>query len=202
MKVAADSAATRMQDAEGTMNLAKAIVDALTVEYKRLVAYRAEAATRAKAKAEADTAKAELEVLKKTQAMLAELQAEIVEEAVQPMVDRCNELCGDILPAPLAIYGGELGMERNGQFITHRTMSGTEKLLAYCAVSMALAEGAPIRLAVLEELGRLDAVNKVKVMDKICKLQHDGKIDQAILVDVGPLPQSWPPPANFAVVEI
>lgn len=163
---------------------ARSAVSAADVSYKRLVAQRADAAQRARAKDELDRARAESDVWKEAQKLVAALQAELVEAAVGPLVNRANELCGGLLRAPLAMRDGELVMLRPGVGeVTHKTFSGTEKALAYAALSVALGADAPIRLAVIDEVGRLDERNRCKLVAVLCGLVKDGKLDQAVLVD-------------------
>lgn len=163
---------------------ARSKVSEADVQYKRLVAARAEAATRARTEAELAKGRAEEQVWKQVQKLVAELQAKLVEAAVGPLVDRANELCGGLLRAPLALVDGELVMLRKDVgAVTHKTFSGTERALAYAALSIALGSDAPIRLAVIDEVGRLDSGNRRMLVDALCGLVRTGKLDQAVLVD-------------------
>lgn len=176
-----------------------AVADA-DAQYKRIVAERGEAASRAKAVEERDKAKAEASVLKEFLALLGALQSRLVDAAIGPVIARCNELCGGILRAPLEYRDGEIGFAVPTGFVTHRTMSGTERALCYCAVSVALAADAPLRLVVLDELGRLDLENKSKLFSAVCGLEKAGKIDQAVLVDTVAPPMQ--PFDNFKVIQL
>lgn len=185
--------------AEAKVRMWRQDVQAAEESHRRLMAWRAEEAARAKAAAELEKVSVESEVWKEVQKLVAALQAKLVEAAVGPLVARANELCGSILRAPLAIKEGELCMEGVGA--SHRTFSGTEKALAYCALSVALADGAPVRLAVFDEVGRLDARNKLKLVETLLDLTAAGKLDQAVLVDTVPLgvPEM---PASYAEIEV
>jgi DNA repair exonuclease SbcCD ATPase subunit len=172
---------------EGELQKAMSDVKDAETSYKALLGQRAEAANKAKVLSEAQRAEAEADVLKQVQKMMGELQKELVEQAVGPFLEKANELCGGILKAPLEYRDGDIGMTSNGKFYSHKSFSGTEKAISYCAVSVALATEAPLRLCILDELGRLDAGNKLKLVRLLCDLQTNGKIDQAVLVDTQPL---------------
>lgn len=155
----------------------------LEADNRKLLMWRAEQASKAKAAEEAERARAEAAVLKQACVMLGDLQSTLVNQTIGPLISRANALCGAILQSPLEYKDGEIGRHSPSGFISHRTFSGTEKALAYCALSVALAATAPIRLVILDELGRLDAKNKAVLITTLCQLQRDGAIDQAILVD-------------------
>lgn len=104
-----------------------------------------------------------------------------------PLISKANQLCGDLLVAPLAYKDGDIGFTDRGSFYSHRSFSGTEKALAYAAISVALAQDAPMRLVVIDELGRLTPDNKMRLIAKLCELTSSGQLDQALLVDVTPI---------------
>jgi hypothetical protein len=152
------------------------------VQYRRLLKERGEAASRAQAITDAQKARVEASVLKQAVDLVLSLQAELVQKTVGPIIESCNRLCAGILEHPLAYKDGEIGMAKPNGFIT-KTLSGTERALTRCAVSMALAAESPLKLVVLDEMGRLSARNKMNVVMNIVKLLADETISQAILVD-------------------
>ena len=89
-------------------------------------------------------------------------------------------------------HEGELGMikrEKRAEadyvsgWIPHRTFSGTEQAIAFAALQAALGATAPIKLVVMDELGRLDFDNKCKLMRNVLNALNDGTIDQFVGVD-------------------
>lgn len=163
----------------------KAEVDTQNANLRLLIAQRGRAQQQAKAAQELTRARAELEVCKQACAMIGELQAKLVQTAIAPLIETANSLCGGILKHPLT-YNAEkndIGMAGKTGFWRHRSMTGTEKALAYAAISVALAADAPMRLVIIDELGRLDQYNKDMVLEALCQMVDAGQIDQAILVD-------------------
>lgn len=139
-----------------------------------------------------ETAEIELAVAKAaTKALSAKLD-ELVEKSVGSVLDTMNDFCAGILKEPLAYEGGEIGMWQHvssakntgRKFVSFRSFSGTEKALTQCAVSLALASEGQIRLAILDEMGRLDSKNKLAVVLTAVELIEKGKLDQAIFIDV------------------
>lgn len=164
-------------------------VSAADTDYKKLLAARAEEATRARTSQELDKSRAVSDVWKEAQKLVAALQLKLVAAAVEPLVARANDLCGGMLRAPLALRDGELVMDVPGTGWGHKTFSGTERLMAYCALSIALSDGAPIRLAIIDEIGRLDPEHQLELIAIVSGLVKDGKIDQAVIVSTMPLHQ-------------
>lgn len=158
-------------------------VDAKSRDVSRLTQQRAEARTRAKAKEESDKVKIEAQVLKEFCRLLADMQAEIVNTAIGPIVDRLNVMFKGVLDMPLCYKDGVIGTESPTGFYSMRSFSGAEKALAMCAISLALAAESPVKIVVLDELGRLDFENKMRLVKVTLELQRAGSISQAILVD-------------------
>lgn len=165
---------------EGELKVKMLEADAM---HRKVVAEAGEAATQAKAAARADEAQAEAEATKALASFLQDLLALCVEQSVKPFVDSCNALCGGVLTAPLAFKDGDLGMERGGRFISWRSFSGTERAIAFCALSVGLAAKSPVKLAILDEVTRLDFANKAKLFNALDGLVKSGALDQAIIVD-------------------
>lgn len=172
------------KQAQAVEQEARRLADEYEVAYKDLVAQRSRFQQQELARQELERCRIEVEVLKCAASMLADLQAQLLELAVEPLIAKANELCSAILKHPLAYKDGDIGFGFGGCFYSHRSFSGTEKALAYAALSVALAQDAPIRLVILDELGRLDKDRKFMLLEHLCKLSEAGAIDQALLVDV------------------
>jgi exonuclease SbcC len=155
--------------------------------YKELMAQRARCQQQEAARAELERCRAESDVAKEAVVLMNELQAKLVDAAVAPLIETANRACGKILPSSLVYREGDIGFERNGRFYSHRSFSGTEKALAYAALSVALAQDAPLKLVIIDELGRLSRNNKKQLLTLLCGLTEAGIIDQALLVDVEPV---------------
>lgn len=160
-------------------------VSVADLAYKRLLAERAHAKSRADAVAELDSAKASDGVLKAACAMLAELQAKLVDQAIGPFLDRCNALCASVLKSPLAYMDGEIGMAKPTGFYSWRSFSGTEECVAFAAIQAALAEGSPVRVVMLDEFD-VDAENWPIVLGLLCGMVERGEIDNALVAHTTP----------------
>ena len=125
-----------------------------------------------------------LAVLKATVAVMETEQERMVESAFTCILALANDVTTGILRGTLAYHGGEIGRWQDGAWIGHRTFSGTEKALAYAGISVALAQSSPIRIVLLDEMGRLTAENKRKLAQRLIEMEAVGKIDQAVMVDV------------------
>ncbi len=125
-----------------------------------------------------------VECCKKALEFLRGVQQEAIENCMKPMLDRANLLTTGILRAPLVYRDGTFGMDLDGHFVTHKTFCKTESLLAYAGISLALAMDSPIKLLILDDMGRLSKHHKVEVFERCMGMVQDGTIDQAVLIDV------------------
>lgn len=114
----------------------------------------------------------------------------MVNSSIKPFLDNVNTLCEGILLSAVGYRDGEFGLikgsdQTGSQFITWRSFSGTEKLLFMAAVSIAFAAQAELKVAFLDEIGRLDDSNKLKVVDRLRNLIKHGFLSQAIVIEAG-----------------
>lgn len=114
---------------------------------------------------------------------MRKIQSEMVESAFKPLLATANSFFGDILTTPIAYKDGEIGTWRKGVWVGHRTFSGTEKALTYAAIQAALASNSPIRVMLLDEIGRLDQANAQLLIDAIGLAVQEGRIDQFVGID-------------------
>ena len=199
----ADKLAKEVAKAQAALDKSDAEHERAIFEQSAMNRQEDEIKRREKSRKEAVTVNTEVEVLKALCGITAEALDAMVSGSIGPFVARINALCGDVLLHPVAYRDGELGMDTGKLFVTWKSFSGTEKALFQCAVSLALTAEAEIKLAVLDEVGRLDNQNKVKLASKIHALIESGTIKQAILIDASDLPM-WKriESDNLAVVEI
>lgn len=114
---------------------------------------------------------------------LRKIQGELVELAFKPMLETANRIFGGVLKSPLAYRDGEIGTWRASNWVGHRTMSGTEKLLTYAAIQAALAAKSPVRVMILDELGRITRERAGSVAWATLMAIDAGQIDQFIGID-------------------
>ena len=125
----------------------------------------------------------DIEVLKEAVKMLESFQAHLVAEVFGDLLNAANKVTTGILRSPLEYREGEIGRTEGSVWVSHRTFSGTEKAIAYAGMSLALAKDAPVRIVMIDELGRLDAENKTLLLQRMVELTTAGTLDQFIGVD-------------------
>src|SRR5205814_7096872 len=92
------------------------------------------------------------------------IQGQMVQEAFGSILADANRFCEGILLSNLDYNNDEIGRwssdESGGNWIPHRSFSGTEQLISCAGISVALTRQSPIRICLLDELGRLTVENK------------------------------------------
>jgi hypothetical protein len=170
-------------------------LDAAEKAQRAFIGARADEARKAQAILEAQRVQGEVDVLKAAVKALEELQVKAVDTAFGKLLETANAMVGDLLLTPLAYRDGEIGRLQDGLWISHRTFSGTEKLLAYAALSVALAVQSPIKIVLMDELGRLEAGLRAKLVYRMRALTDLGDIHQFIGVCAGS-DTYWIPPST------
>jgi hypothetical protein len=138
----------------------------------------------AQSQLEHQRAKANVTVIKAFGKTLNEKRAEMIAELFNSVLNTANAICEGILVTPLAFHEGEVGRWSADKFIPHRVFSGTEKALTYIAIAAALSMKAPVRVLLLDEIGRLDPANQLRAMNNLGKAVDDGVLDQVIVAGV------------------
>jgi DNA repair exonuclease SbcCD ATPase subunit len=135
------------------------------------------------ARTEADKFDRREKALRGIKLKLAEAKARALESTFGPILATVALFTKGLLRNPLEFREGELGYSRNGGWVPYRTFSGTEQAIAFTAFQAALAAGGPLRVAILDELGRLDRANKAKLFENVLAALKAGVIEQFIGVD-------------------
>lgn len=157
----------------------------------------------AQAERDRDAAKLEQEVAAAAGKELRVIQSEMVEAAFKPLLDRANSFFAHVLRSPLIYRDKEIGMVCEGHWVPHHTFSGTEKALTYAALQAALAAQSPVRLMMIDELGRLDGVTADKMIHAVMAAVWSGQLDGFIGIDTGRA-DFWSTVADssFKIIEI
>ena len=135
----------------------------------------------AQALIECRKAEAEALFLKAAVKQLEEIQSRMVEHAFGDILSTVNHITGSLFPPLTVEYReGVMGRWAGATFVTHETFSGTEKALTYAGLSLALAKESPIRLVMIDELGRMDPETLRVFLGRMVKLTKGGEIDQFI----------------------
>lgn len=128
----------------------------------------------------------EKEILTQAKIALETIQKDAINNSFEPLLQTVRMFTDGILKAPLAIHDSELGYWQDGQFVTHRTFSGTEEALSYLGlmVALAAADDAPLKVAMLDEMGRFDRqVVRPAVMERMIEMTQKGVIGNFIGID-------------------
>jgi DNA repair exonuclease SbcCD ATPase subunit len=141
----------------------------------------------ADAAAAAERAEQEAEAFKGAKAYLVKAKAKLLESVFVPLVEATRRFTDGVMRRPLSIEGGELGYRTaEGQWVPYRAFSGTEQAIAFAAFQAALGARAPIRLVIMDELGRLDSGNRRRLLENVVHALQDGAIEQFVGVDTEP----------------
>ena len=180
-----------LEKAQAARGAAEAEFASAEAAKAKLVQWRAEQSSAAKAAEQQATARAEAVVLREACKLALELQEKLLAGTIGSFLDTCNGLCEDVLGTKLSYRDGDLYISRKGRQVRLQQpdCSGTEKKMADAAVCLALACAATgkLRLVVLDELDTLDDRNKVKLVSALCRLHEQGKLDQAVLTAPRPV---------------
>lgn len=157
----------------------------LAAEEKAVIGRQQDLKRLAEAEQERDKTKVDMEAITVAGKRLREIQSEMVKEAFAPLLRTANGIFGLILKTPIAYHEGEIGTWRDGVWVTHKTFSGTEKALTYAAIQAALTSTSPIRITLLDELGRIHSENLPLLFDAIRFGIEHGAVDQFVGIDAG-----------------
>ncbi len=139
----------------------------------------------AQAETERDTAKTELETIITVGKKLREIQADMVKAAFDPLLAIANTFFPNILKTEIAYHDGEIGTWRDGVWVTHRTFSGIEKLLTYAAIQASLAAKSPVKIMLIDELGRIHDDHLVAFVHAIDDAIISGRLHQFVGIETG-----------------
>jgi hypothetical protein len=128
----------------------------------------------------------EVEVLKQAQKVILELQKEMAALAFGTFMDKVNLFCSGILRdgVKLEYREGEVGYWRDASWVGLDYFSGIEELTSFAGLSVALCQQSPIKLVIMDELGRMRPQRKQALVRRMLDLQESGLIDQFIGIDV------------------
>ena len=79
---------------------------------------------------------------------------------------------------------GEFGRYRDKSWVSLDTFSGSEEQIAFAGLAATVCAKTPLRIIIMDEMGRFTADRKKQVCDVMARMIKDGIIDQFIGVDV------------------
>lgn len=172
------------QRATRDLEEAQKALAALQQQQNQWVAQKADE-RRAEQAAEERRKKSE-EVKQLTSALEAvrDYQQRIIGEAITPLMAAASMLTRPVMGFDLEYRDGDIGYIRGKNWVGYRTFSGTEELLFLAGLAVAFAQESPLKLVVMDELGRLTSGTKWTLMSAIRDLIDQGVIHQFVGVDV------------------
>lgn len=138
-------------------------------------------------------AKADVEVTKAAIETLEDIRTKMVETAFAGILETVNRITGSIIPEPIEYREGEIGRWKGSKWIRQQLFSETERALIYAGISLALGKDAPIRIVIMDELGRMDKEETIgKFLATMARLIEEGFIDQFVGAFPGTLKSEIP----------
>jgi hypothetical protein len=126
------------------------------------------------------------EFYKKAGAEMLAIQKEFVTTAFGSLLEKALCVTHDILLAPLEFKNGDLGMMSKSGWVSHKVFSGAEESIAYAAFSVALAQTAPCKIVLIDEMDRIQQPRRKLLIDRMIELTDKGVIDQFVGVTSDP----------------
>ena len=136
-------------------------------------------------RAQLTTASERLAVFKAALKVVSDEKLRAGEEAFNSLLKHARLMTDGNLRAPLEFRDGDLGMTFDGNWIDIGEFSGKQQIFALAGLGLALTQNNQgVRIVLVDELGRLTAMNKWKLIGTLLELIKQGVIDQAVLADV------------------
>src|SRR5690606_570368 len=122
---------------------------------------------------------AEVGLLKAAIKTLEGIQGDMVAAAFADILRTVNRVTAAI-GMVVEYRDGQLGRWSGPTWIGHETFSGTEKALTYAGSSLALAKESPVKVVLLDEMGRMDPEAVRRVLMQMAVLVSEGELGQFI----------------------
>lgn len=185
------------EEAEQTVYRLECAIDAINdrlEELKQLEAKGQNQLADAKRVAESQEAREKelvrLQLLKLTRDELMKKRTELVDAAMKPLLEKAAHFVAGIIPTPLEYRDGEIGRFNGSAWVPVRCFGGTHTAATFAGIQAALGATAPVKIVIVDELGRFDETNKAIFAKNIHKAIHAGIIEQFIGIDVSMEPWS------------
>lgn len=149
-------------------------------------AQQADALRAEEGRAKHATAEAEREIATGALAVIQKLKGEMMDKAFAGFLGKVNRFCMGLFrhnKQGVSWRDGEIGYLRGATWVSLDHFSGTEEMLTYLGLSVALAEESPVRIVFVDEWLR-DPKLRINVAQRFKELQKGGHIDQVVIIDV------------------
>src|SRR5206468_3649845 len=129
---------------------------------------KAEAKSLAKAAQDRENTAKAVQQLKAGEDVLEATRNQFMQSGFGPFLQVANEFAKGILRTPLEFQHGEIGrVDEKGRWVSSATFSGTEAAVTHAAISAALGSQAPMRIVIVDELGRMDEDAKTQFIRNV-----------------------------------
>ncbi len=172
----------KRQQLQDARNKAQDEYDAIDDAQRERIAWETARDGVVKTRKSLEAATEELQCVKAMIETLTACQSEVVEKAFKTLLTTACLFTNGIMKSPIAYHEGELGRWEKKVWVSHETMSGTEKLLTYSGLQIALCQDAPVKILILDEFNRMSTDYATAVANRMIKLVEDGIIDQFIAI--------------------
>jgi hypothetical protein len=159
-------------------------VSALQLKNQAFEAYKQSSARADAATAEQVKLSVSVELYKLAVKEVVAFQERLVGKAFNTLLEKARLFTDGILLSPLVYRDGELGRMEGERFVSWEVFSGCEEALALSGLSVALAQHAPCKVVIIDELGRMTGENKRKLLARMVELVSAGQIDHFFGCDV------------------
>lgn len=114
---------------------------------------------------------------------LVKVRDDAVAAAFDGFAAKVRRFTDGILPWDLKVKDGEIGYYKSGLWVGHEVFSGSEMAMVYAGLGVALAESAPVKIVMMDEV-LLSDDTKSKLAKRMLELATAGVIDAFVCVDV------------------
>jgi hypothetical protein len=157
----------------------RAAVAELDLEQRRYIGERSKEAQSARAAVELRKCEARAEVFGKADRALFAMHEAAVNGAVSALIGTARRFTDGLMMGKLEFLDGEIGYMESGTWVSHEVFSGTETALAYAGFSVALNQGMPLRIVLMDELWCAGDMAPA-VVKRMSELVAAGVIDQFV----------------------
>jgi DNA repair exonuclease SbcCD ATPase subunit len=140
---------------------------------------RAKAQQRVEIEKKLEVAERKCRIIKSVLGTVRDMQKDIVSLAVDDALEVVNAVTWGIIYEDIVWDGKKMGRRlKNGTWVPIDTFSGAEKAVTQMGLGVALAGRSNFRLAVLDEVSRLDQKNQNQLFLNLSMLVDQGRVDQ------------------------
>lgn len=134
---------------------------------------------------ERELAMVHLEVSKAVLGEIRGYQLEVLDGCFAPFLETANRIAHPMLGLPLVIEDGELGYHgyHGDHFVPFKVFSGLEQAITTMAVCLALGDGAPCRIVLMDEMRAINDETKTRLIPLLLELVKSRVIDQFVGTD-------------------